>query len=106
MPPSASRLLLRFMSRYRGRVTLGLAMGIVGTLLGFVFPGVAQWFIDDIIPNRRVDRILPAALLAWGAFSLRQVFFALRTLANNAFELRMTYDLRSKLHEKITHLPL
>lgn len=106
MESSPARLLLRFMSRYRGRVALGLFMAVAGTLLGFVFPGVTQWFIDDIIPNKRLDRILPAAMLAWGAFALRQVFYAMRTVANNTFELRMTYDLRSQLHQKIQHLPL
>lgn len=106
MQHSATKLLLRFMARYRGRVAVGLAMAVAGTLLGFVFPGVTQWFLDDIIPHHKLDRILPAALLAWGAFALRQVFYSLRTVANNAFELRMTYDLRSQLHDKIQHLPL
>jgi len=103
---SPARLLLRFMSRYPRRIALGLAMAVAGTLLGFVFPGVTQWFLDDIIPHRKYDRLVPAALLAWGAFALRQVFYSLRTLANNSFELRMTYDLRSQLHDKIQHLPL
>lgn len=106
MQHSATRLLLRFMARYRSRVAVGLAMAIAGTLLGFVFPGVTQWFLDDIIPHRKMTQILPVALLAWGAFALRQFFYALRTVANNAFELRMTYDLRSQLHDKIQHLPL
>jgi len=46
------------------------------------------------------------ALLTWCAMALRQLFFSLRTVANNAFELRMTYDLRSQLHYKIQHLPV
>lgn len=94
------------MSHYPWRVAAGLAMAIAGTLLGFVFPGLTQWFLDDIIPSKDVQRILPAALMALGAMFLRQVFFSLRTLANNSFELQMTYDLRSKLHDKIQHLPL
>ncbi|MCE9519983.1 MAG: ABC transporter ATP-binding protein/permease [Verrucomicrobia bacterium] len=103
---SPARLLLRFMARYPRRIALGLGMAIAGTLLGFVFPGVTQWFLDDIIPHKKIDQILPAALLAWGAFVLRQIFYSMRTLANNAFELRMTYDLRSQLHDRIQHLPL
>lgn len=104
--PSPSRLILRFMSRYPWRVAAGLAMAVAGTLLGFVFPGLTQWFLDDIIPSKEVSRILPASAMALGAMFLRQVFYSLRTLANNSFELSMTYDLRSKLHEKIQHLPL
>ncbi len=81
-------------------------MAIAGTLLGFVFPGLTQWFLDDIIPSKVTSRILPASLMALGAMALRQLFFSLRTLANNSFELQMTYDLRSRLHDKIQHLPL
>jgi len=81
-------------------------MAVAGTLLGYVFPGLTQWFLDDIIPNKKTEAILSVSLIGLGAFALRQVFYSLRTLANNAFELRMTYDLRSELHRKIQHLPL
>ncbi|WP_166443097.1 ABC transporter ATP-binding protein [Phragmitibacter flavus] len=94
------------MKRYPWRVGAGLAMAIAGTLLGYVFPGLTQWFLDDIIPNRKVSAIMGVSLLGLAAFGLRQVFYSIRTLANNAFELRMTYDLRSELHHKIQHLPL
>ncbi|WP_009958819.1 ABC transporter ATP-binding protein [Verrucomicrobium spinosum] len=104
--PSSMRLILRFMSRYPWRVTAGLAMGVTGTLLAYVFPALTQWFLDDIIPNRDTSRIVQLSAIGLGAMFLKQLFFSLRTLANNAFELRMTYDLRSRLHEKIQHLPL
>ena len=94
------------MGRYPWRVAAGLSLSVAGTLLGFVFPGLTQWFLDDIIPSGDTSRILPAAMMALGAMLLRQIFFSLRTLTNNAFELRMTYDLRSRLHDKIQHLPL
>ncbi len=99
-------LILRFMGRYPWRVAAGLAMSIAGTLLGFVFPALTQWFLDDIIPNRKSEAILGISLLALSAMALKQLFYSLRTLANNAFELRMTFDLRSQLHGKIQHLPL
>lgn len=104
--PSSMRLILRFMSRYPWRVTAGLAMGVTGTLLAYVFPALTQWFLDDVIPNRDTSRIVQLSAIGLGAMFLKQLFFSLRTLANNAFELRMTYDLRSRLHEKIQHLPL
>jgi len=104
--PASASLIIRFMARYPWRVAAGLAMAVVGTLLGYVFPGITQWFLDDIIPNKKVSQILPISLAALGAMALRQFFYSLRTLANNAFELRMTYDLRSQLHDKIQRLPL
>jgi len=106
MNASPLLLILRFMAHYPWRVAAGFSMAIAGTLLGFVFPGLTQWFLDDIIPSKVTSRILPASLMALGAMALRQVFFSLRTLANNSFELQMTYDLRSRLHDKIQHLPL
>ncbi len=106
MNVSPLRLILRFMAHYPWRVAAGLLMAVAGTLLGFVFPGLTQWFLDDIIPSKVTSRILPASLMALGAMGLRQLFFSLRTLANNSFELQMTYDLRSRLHDKIQHLPL
>ncbi len=106
MNVSPLRLILRFMAHYPWRVATGLLMAAAGTLLGFVFPGLTQWFLDDIIPSKVTSRILPASLMALGAMGLRQLFFSLRTLANNSFELQMTYDLRSRLHDKIQHLPL
>ncbi len=99
-------LVIRFMLRYPWRVAAGLGLAVAGSLLGFVFPGITRWFLDDIIPSGDSSRIVPAVLLALGAMALRQLFYALRTVANNAFELRMTHDLRSGLHDKIQHLPL
>src|SRR5687768_14178456 len=100
MRSSAAILVLRFMLRYPWRVAAGLSMAVAGSLLGFVFPGVTRWFLDDIIPSGDASRILPAVLIALGAMALRQLFYSLRTLGNNAFELRMTHDLRSSLHDK------
>jgi ATP-binding cassette, subfamily B, bacterial len=104
--PSPFRLLLRFAARYPWRITLGLGMGLLGTLLGFVLPNTTRWIIDEVIPQRDTARLWEVALLTLGAMLLRQVLFSLRTLANSAFYLRMTYDLRSGLHEKIQRLPL
>jgi ATP-binding cassette, subfamily B, bacterial len=106
MKSSAALLVLRFMLRYPWRVAAGLGMAVAGSLLGFVFPGVTRWFLDDIIPSGDASRILPAVGIALGAMALRQLFYSLRTVANNAFELQMTHDLRSSLHDKIQHLPL
>lgn len=106
--PQASpfRLLLSFAARYPWRVVLGLSMAVLGTLLGFVLPNTTRWLIDEIIPQRDTERLWNVALLTLGAMFVRQILYTLRTLANNAFQLRMTYDLRSRLHEKIQHLPL
>lgn len=72
----------------------------------FVFPGVMQWFIDDIIPNGKADLVWQAAGLALGAYAAREFLFYLRTRVNSIFEQRMIYDLRARLHRKIARLGL
>jgi ATP-binding cassette subfamily B protein/subfamily B ATP-binding cassette protein MsbA len=81
-------------------------LAVCGTLLILVFPGVVQWFIDDIIPNKRLDLVWRAAVLAIGAFFLREVLFYVRTRVNSEFEQRMIFDLRGQLHHKIARLPV
>ena len=104
--PTPFRLLLRFAGRYPWRITVGVAMSVLGTLLGFVLPDTMRRLIDDIIPHRDMTRLWQIMLLTLSAMFLRQILYTLRTLANSAFSLRMTYDLRSTLHEKIQRLPL
>jgi ABC-type multidrug transport system fused ATPase/permease subunit len=81
-------------------------MAVLGTLLGFVLPNTTRWLIDEVIPQQDIPRLWQLTWLTLGAMFLRQVLYSLRTLANSAFYLRMTYDLRSSLHEKIQRLPL
>lgn len=85
---------------------LQFALAISGTLLILVFPGVVQWFIDDIIPNKRADLVWRAAALALGAFFLREALFYARTRVSSEFEQRMIFDLRGRLHRKIARLPV
>ncbi|MDB6005767.1 MAG: transporter ATP-binding protein, partial [Prosthecobacter sp.] len=98
--------LFSFIAQYRRHVFRGLFLSVAGTLLGFVFPVITRWFVDDIIPHRRLELIALAVEIALAAFLLRQLFWGLRIIANNAFELQMTFDLRSLLHDRIQRLPL
>ncbi|MCA1964375.1 MAG: ABC transporter ATP-binding protein, partial [Prosthecobacter sp.] len=102
---TAMRLLYFARAHWRMALVL-LALAAAGTSLVIVFPGVVQWFVDDLIPRRDLDGVWRAGSLAAGAFFLRELLFWARTRLNSAFEQRMTADLRGQLHEKITHLPL
>jgi ATP-binding cassette subfamily B protein/subfamily B ATP-binding cassette protein MsbA len=81
-------------------------LAMFGTSLIIVFPGVVQWFVDDIIPNKDIPGIWKAGGLAVGAFFLRELLFYVRTRVNSSFEQRMIFDLRGQLHRKIARLPL
>lgn len=103
---STARRLLQF-ARAHWRIALvQLMLATLGTSLIIVFPGVVQWFVDDIIPNRDIPGIWRACGLAIGAFFLREFLFYVRTRVNSVFEQRMIFDLRGQLHRKIARLPL
>ncbi len=103
-PPSPARRLLSFGLEHWRITLLQLILAVGGTLLMFVFPGVMQWFIDDIIPNQKSELILQAAGLALAAHAGREFLFYLRTRVNSVFEQRMIFDLRGRLHRKIAHM--
>ena len=98
--------LLRFARRHWRMAAAQLVLAVLGTSLILVFPSVVQWFIDDIIPNKKLDDLYKAAGLAAGAFALRELLFAFRTKLNTVFEQRMIFDLRGQLHKKVAHLPV
>lgn len=102
----AAKRLIRFALGHWRIALLQISLAVVGTLLMPVFPSVTQWFFDDIIPNKQIEKILPAALTMLGAFTLIEVLFYFRTRVNSTFEQRMVFDLRGQLHKKIAHMRL
>ena len=101
--------ILRVFAYLRRYPALGLAQGfcaVVGTLLLIVFPKVTQTIIDEVIPGRQAERLVPLILLALGAFLARDLFNSLRIRLNNTFEQKVIFDLRSDLYAKIQRLPL
>lgn len=101
-----ARRLLTFARAHWRIALLQLMLAILGTCLIIIFPGVVQWFVDDLIPNKDIPGIWRAGGLAAGAFFLREFLFYLRTRVNSTFEQRMIHDLRGQLHHKIARLPL
>ncbi len=101
-----ARRLLQFAHAHWRMALLQLTLAMLGTSLIIVFPGVVQWFVDDIIPNKDIPGIWRAGALACGAFFLRELLFYARTRVNSIFEQRMIFDLRGQLHRKIARLPL
>lgn len=103
--PTARRLLTFARAHWR-MAAVQFVLAVIGTSLIIVFPGVVQWFVDDLIPNKDIPGIWRAGSLAIGAFFLREFLFYVRTRLNSVFEQRMIFDLRGQLHRKIARLPL
>ncbi len=86
--------------------TAQLTCAVLMTLLVIVFPEVVKRMTGDVIPNGKLNELLPYTLIAAGAFLLTNLFNALRIILNNTFEQRVIFDIRSDLYEKIQRLPM
>ncbi|MGI9243934.1 MAG: ABC transporter ATP-binding protein [Verrucomicrobiales bacterium] len=83
-----------------------MVCAVIGTLMVIVFPKITQVIIDEVIPEKQVERLLPLVCISLGAFFARDFFNSMRILVNNVFEQKVIYDLRSDLYGKIQRLPL
>jgi ATP-binding cassette subfamily B protein len=96
---------LAYVRRYPWMAAGTLACAIATTLMVVVFPKVTQLIIDDVRGGRG-DRLTTLALVAAGAFFLRDIFNGIRIILNNTFEQEVIFDLRSDLYAHIQQLPL
>lgn len=95
-----------YLRRYPMLATAQLTCAVLMTLLVIVFPEVVKRMTGDVIPNGKLNELLPYTLIAAGAFLLTNLFNALRIILNNTFEQRVIFDIRSDLYEKIQRLPM
>lgn len=98
--------IFHYVGRYPWRAAWIFFLAVGSTLLVLVLPGVTQLFVDKVIPDARLDLILPLAGVAVAAIALRQVMTMLRNIANSDFQQRIVHDLRRELYAKIQKLPL
>jgi ABC-type multidrug transport system fused ATPase/permease subunit len=83
-----------------------LACAILGTLMVIVFPAVTKLVIDELLYQRRSERVTQLVLIAALAFLLQNGLNSLRIILNNTFEQKVIFDLRSDLYSHIQMLPL
>jgi ATP-binding cassette subfamily B protein len=95
-----------YLRRYPALASGTLACAIFGTLMVIVFPAVTKSIVDEVVTQRREDRLMPLVLFGALAFLLQHGLNALRIILNNTFEQRVIFDLRSDLYSHIQMLPL
>ncbi len=95
-----------YLRRYPGLAFAQLSCAVFMTVLMLVFPHLVKIVTGDVIPNNKLDELLPWTLVAAGAFFLSNLFNALRIVLNNTFEQKVIFDIRSDLYEKIQRLPM
>src|SRR5947207_2354345 len=95
-----------YLKRYPWMGTATLACAIVGTLMVIVFPAVTKRIIDEVLYQRRPERLTPLVLIAALAFVIQNGLNSIRIILNNTFEQKVIFDLRSDLYSHIQMLPL
>ena len=95
-----------YLRRYPALAAGTLACAILGTLMVIVFPAVTKSIVDEVVNQRREERLMPLVLFGALAFLLQHGLNALRIILNNTFEQKVIFDLRSDLYSHIQMLPL
>jgi ATP-binding cassette subfamily B protein len=95
-----------YLKRYPWLAAGTLACAIFGTLMVIVFPAVTKSIVEEVVNQRREERLMPLVLFGALAFLLQHGLNALRIILNNTFEQRVIFDLRSDLYSHIQMLPL
>ncbi|MDF1753305.1 MAG: ABC transporter ATP-binding protein [Verrucomicrobiales bacterium] len=95
-----------YLQRYPTLAIAQLSCAILMTVLVIVFPEIVKRVTGDVIPNKKLDQLLPYTLVAAFAFLLTNLFNALRIILNNTFEQKVIFDIRSDLYSKIQRLPM
>ena len=100
------RRVFAYLKRYPLLAFGTLSCAIIGTLLVIVFPAVTKLVIDEVLVQKRPERLTPLVLIAALAFVLQHGLNAVRIILNNTFEQKVIFDLRSDLYSHIQLLPL
>ena len=95
-----------YLKRYPLLALGTLSCAILGTLMVVVFPAVTKLVIDEVLVQRRPERLTPLVLIAALAFVLQHGLNSIRIVLNNTFEQKVIFDLRSDLYSHIQMLPL
>jgi ATP-binding cassette subfamily B protein len=107
--------LLRYLTRYRRELTLGLTAAAIVTLASLVPPYLAGYLIDDVVRKANGGAMArgAAATVAWIAIGAMAALYVIRQVAAHV-RLRLmsvigewvARDLRAELYEHIQHLSL
>ncbi len=98
--------LLQYLKKYPLLAIGQLVCAILMTLALVIFPGIVKEVINQVVPEKEWDRLLPLTLMALGSFFIREILNASRILLNNVFEQKIIFDIRSDLYAKLQRLPV
>lgn len=98
------KLILNYLKPYRFRVTIGVIIKFLGTMMELILPWTLAYILDQVIPQKD-----PKKILLWGGVMLAASAFALwANIVANRMVSRVAKDttehIRGDLFHKITYL--
>ena len=91
---------------HRQRLTIGLTLMMISRLAGIVLPALSKYVIDEVIGNKRVELLLPIALIAGAATVVQAITsFGLSQTLGVAAQRAIT-DMRKRVQAKVMRLPV
>jgi subfamily B ATP-binding cassette protein MsbA len=91
---------------HRQRLTIGLTLMMISRLAGIVLPALSKYVIDEVIGNKRVELLLPIALIAGAATIVQAITsFGLSQTLGVAAQRAIT-DMRKRVQAKVMRLPV
>src|SRR4029450_12040383 len=87
-------------------IGLGLSLMLVNRLSGLILPASSKYLIDEVAAKRRVELLMPLALVAGAATLVQAVTsFALSQVLGVAAQRAIT-EMRRRVEEHVARLPV
>ena len=94
------------MHQHRGMLALGLGLTLISRVAGMVLPYSSKWVIDEVLNNKRVDLLVPLALVSAAATILQAgTSFAISQVISVAGQRAIT-NLRRRVQARVMRLPV
>ena len=91
---------------HRRRLAIGLSLMMISRLAGIVLPALSKYVIDEVIGKKRVELLLPIALVAGAATIIQAITsFGLSQTLGVAAQRAIT-DMRKRVQAKVMRLPV
>ena len=91
---------------HRRRLSMGLSLMLVSRLASMVAPLAPQYFIDEVVTNKRVELLTPIVLIVLAATAVQAVTsFVLSQILGVAAQRAIT-DMRKRVQSHVMRLPV
>jgi ABC-type bacteriocin/lantibiotic exporter with double-glycine peptidase domain len=91
---------------HRRRLSIGLSLMLVSRIASMAAPLAPQFFIDEVVTNKRVELLTPIVLIVLGATAVQAVTsFVLSQILGVAAQRAIT-DMRKRVQAHVMRLPV